>query len=103
MISMFRDKHVEGQPFSMTRTLAAIFAVAYVIHWTLPLGWPDAFVAFVILFSIGISKAIQGASPQAVLNMISKMFGEGTPAQIIGGVPFMPQQWAHGDPDEGVL
>ena len=104
LFSMFEEK--EGphpRSFSMTRIIAAAFAVAFIVHWTVPFGWPDAFIAFVILFSIGIFKAIRSAPAQAVIEAVTGMFGKGTPTQIIGGMPFTPQQWAHGDPDEGVL
>ncbi len=104
LFSMFEEKNDHPlHRLSMTRTLAALFAGAYVMNWQAPLGWPDAFVIFVILFSVGVSKALRAASPKAVLDMLSKMFGKGTPAQIVGGVPFVPNQWAHGDPEEGVL
>ncbi len=102
MISLFIDKRDPGNRLSMTRLIAALFAVAYVVHWSSPLGWPDAFVAFVILFSVGISKAIQTAPAEAVLDAVTGMFGKGTPTQIVGGVPFIPNQWANGS-EEGVL
>lgn len=105
-LSMFEEKQDGLRRLSMTRVLAAFIALTFVSTWRAPLGWPDAFVVFTVLFSVGISKALRAAPAEAVVKAVTGMFGKGTPTQIIGGtaLAFVPEQWNHEDmEDEGVL
>lgn len=105
LLSMFEEKQDDLRRLSMTRVLAALIALAFIVTWSPPLGWPDAFVVFTVLFSVGISKALRAAPAEAVVKAVTGMFGKGTP-QILGNPAmnlFVPQQWKTGNPDEGVL
>ena len=72
---------------SMTRWSVALFTVAEVLRlapiWVhtpsgwfvtmVPLGWPDVAAIFVILYALGIDKAINNARPSEVLDLVGKV------------------------------
>ena len=79
-LSAIEEKRDNGKRrLSMTRCAVAAFTVSYVIR--LPgleaPTWPDAFLGFVILFALGISKAIDRAPPEKVVDAVTGMFGRG--------------------------
>jgi hypothetical protein len=106
-LSMFEEKKDGKRRLSGTRVTVAWMAFVFADGVVFPLGWPDAFVAFAILFAIGIAKAIDRAPADTVVRSVTGMFGK--PAQA--GATFAerviqadaPHEWAKGEADEGVL
>lgn len=78
--SMAEEKADKHRRLSMTRVAIAVFTVAFVVHFRFPLGWPDAFLGFCILFALPISKALDSAPAQAVVEAVTGMFGKGAEA-----------------------
>jgi hypothetical protein len=69
------DGTVQG---SMTRWAVAAFTAAEIVRLVavpqMPLGWPDAFVVFFILFALPIDNALSRAQPKDVLELLGKPF-----------------------------
>ena len=79
-LSMFEEKRGDERRLSMTRVTVAFMAVVFAGGVKFPLGWPDAFLGFCILFAIGIAKAVDGAPAKDVLAAVTGMFGKGAEA-----------------------
>ena len=79
LLSMFEEKRDNGKRrLSMVRVAVAVFTVAYVDHLhdlRGDLGWPDAWLAFCVLFAVGIGKALDRASPDTVVEAVLAAVG----------------------------
>lgn len=78
-VGPFLTKHSDGTVTgAMTRWAVAAFTVAQVTRLLArppqPLGWPDAFVVFCILFALPIDNALSRAKPKEVLDLLGKPF-----------------------------
>lgn len=104
-LSMYEEKRDGHRRLSMTRLAVAVFTAAFVLRFRLPIGWPDAFLGFCILFAIPIGKALDRAPAAKVVDAVTGMFGK--PAEgatvVAEKVVNTSHQWASGDADEGVL
>lgn len=88
----FLTKHADGTiTGSMTRWAVAAFSVAEIARllpvrgsdggWSVPpLGWPDAFMVFFILFALPIDNALSRAKPKDVLDLLGRPFGSAATA-----------------------
>ena len=82
-LSMFEEKRGSGRRLSMTRCAVAAFTVAYVYRLLFirtALGWPDAWLAFAVLFAVPIAKALDRAPAADVVGAVTGMFGKGADA-----------------------
>lgn len=89
LLSMLEEKRDGRRRLSMTRCAVAAFTVAYVLRlWHLDaLGWPDAFLAFCVLFAIPVAKKLDQTPPETVVEAVTGMFGRGasvSPAALGG-------------------
>lgn len=75
-LSWLEDKRDGHRRLSGTRLAVAVFTVVFCARINLPLGWPDAFLGFCILFAIPIGKALDRAPAQAVVEAVTGMFGK---------------------------
>lgn len=78
LFTMLEEKNSEQRALSMTRGAVAAFTVVTCVHiWRADtLTWPDAALAFVVLFALPISKSIFGASANKVVEAVTGMFGD---------------------------
>jgi len=108
-LTKLRDGTIMG---SMTRWAVALFVAAEVYRLVqLPVGlatWPEAFIAFCVLFALPIDGALSRLAerdPEAVVRAVTGMFGK--PAEgatvVADTVVDTGHQWASGAPDEGVI
>lgn len=85
LLGPFLTKHVDGTVTgSMTRWAVAAFTVAEIMRltpyrtpegWTVPpIGWPDVFMAFFILYALPIDNALSRAKPAEVLELLQAPF-----------------------------
>ena len=68
------------------------------------IGWPDAFVVFVLVFGRALDKAmntVADRNPEKLVEMVLSRMGVGDVAQA--AQPFVPNQWRDGDPDAGII
>ena len=79
-LSMFEEKRADGRRLSGTRVTVAFMLAVFADGVVFPLGWPDAFLGFCILFAIGIAKALDRAPPESVVNAVTGMAGRGADA-----------------------
>lgn len=100
---------------SMTRIAVAGFSVAVIVRllpvkaadggYSVPvIGWPDAFLAFVILFALPIDGALTALArrnPEKLVELLLARMGVGAVAPAAAG--FERHEWTTGDPDEGVI
>lgn len=115
-VGPFLTKHSDGTiQASMTRVAVAAFTVAEIMRlipvqgadggWTVaPIGWPDAFLAFCILFALPIDGALAAVAkrnPEKLVDALLSRMGVGDVANVAPS--FTPHQWRDGDPDEGVV
>lgn len=80
--SMLEEKR-DNRRLSMTRCAVAAFTAVYCVRLlALPgdLGWPDAVLAFVVLFALPLGKALDRAPPATVVGAVTGMFGRQDPA-----------------------
>lgn len=85
-LSMFEEKRGDDRRLSMTRCAVAAFTVAYVYRLLFirtTLGWPDAWLAFAVLFAVPIAKALDRAPADKVVDAVTGMFGKGM--ESVGG------------------
>lgn len=73
-LSMFEEKRDGARRLSMLRMSVAAFTIAEVFRLLArqPIGFPDALLAFCILFAIPISKKLDAASPD---RLVEALFG----------------------------
>lgn len=104
-LSWLEDKRDGHRRLSGTRLAVAVFTVVFCARISLPLGWPDAFLGFCILFAIPIGKALDRAPAKDVVQAVTGMFGKPAEAGTIVAdtVVDTSHRWATGEPDEGVL
>ena len=79
LTSMFEEPRGRRR-LSMTRCAVAAFTVAGVarlLFLRTDLGWPDAWLAFVVLFALPIAKALDRAPASEVVGAVTGMFGKG--------------------------
>lgn len=82
-LTMFLDEDGSGD-WSMTRIVAFAFAWAYIDRLGelsvlgASLGWPDAFLAFAILFAIPFKTLFSGSSGATLLGKFIDRFGIGS-------------------------
>lgn len=106
-IGPFLTRHADGTiTGAMTRWAVAAFTVAQVTRLLArppqPLGWPDAFVVFCILFALPIDNALSRAKPKEVLDLIGRPFGAASEAVDAGAqVTTTLQQKITPDPTPG--
>jgi len=75
-LSMLEEKRDGQRRLSMSRVAVAVFTAAFVLRFTLPIGWPDAFLGFCVLFAIPIGKALDRAPAADVVKAVTGMFGK---------------------------
>jgi len=75
-LSWLEDKRDGHRRLSGTRLAVAVFTIVFCAQISLPLGWPDAFLGFCILFAIPIGKALDRAPAEKVVGAVTGMFGK---------------------------
>jgi len=82
-LSVVEEKRDDQRRLSGTRVTVAVMVWVFASGVRFPLGWPDAFLGFCVLFALGIAKAIDKAPAQSVVDAVTGMFGK--PATMGGG------------------
>jgi len=75
-LSWLEEKRDGCRRLSGTRLAVAVFVAVFAYRLNLPLGWPDAFLGFCILFALPIGKALDRAPAEAVVGAVTGMFGK---------------------------
>ena len=85
LLSMLEEKRAGRRVLSMTRVAVAAFTVAYTSRLLFldSLGWPDAWLAFAVLFALPVGKALDRAPAEKVVEAVTGMFGKGM--ERVGG------------------
>lgn len=106
-IGPFEEKRDGLRRGSMGRWAIWLFTLGY-CHRLLTidvLGWPDAVVAFCVLFALPIGKALDRAPPEVVVESVTGMFGRGghhsvrpTPAPALPPLDEPPNEYSENPP-----